>query len=411
MPGGVTVTSTDIAGNVASFTTGPINVDKMPPTIIASAKTADGRVYLAGTPTNQDVTVHFTCGTDAAPISFCTPDMTVTASGTVIGDARDMAGNTATTDFGPIIIDRVPPTILATVTVNGVPYTGSWTRGPVLVRFTCTDDQPGVVCPADVTLTTDQNAAVSGTARDAAGNTATATTVPIKIDSTRPVTTATLTGTLSGGAYLLSVTVGLAATDSGSGVALITYRLDGGALVVVTGPAASFVVNTAGSHTVTYHATDAAGNAEVDKTVTFTVLVRVRTVLAITSSPSLATGSKVSAKLTTDAGAPLGGQTVRFTAGAVTKTAVTNAAGTASVDLGLAPGAYKLTASFAGTSAYLPSDATQRIVVSSSCGDDKDRNKGGDGRNKGNTEKNNDNQCGPNQDGKDNKDKKGSDRR
>jgi hypothetical protein len=174
------------------------------------------------------------------------------------------------------------------------------------------------------------------------------------------------------------------------------------------GPAASFVVNTAGSHTVTYHATDAAGNAEVDKTVTFTVVVRARTVLAITSSPSVATGSKVSAKLTTDTGAPLGGQTVRFTAGAVTKTAVTNAAGTASVVLGLAPGAYTLTASFAGTSAYLPSDATQRIVVSSSCGDDKDRNNGGNGKDKGNSDKNNDNQCGPNQDGKDNK---GSDRR
>jgi hypothetical protein len=381
-----------------------------PPSISASL-TVGGSPY-GGALTNQPVTVTFACTHPAGAfaIQSCTSPITISSGDgsaqTRTGTAVTLSGLSTSITSAAILIDTVLPTITAQVTVGIVAYDGSWTRGPVLVHFICADNVAVASCTPDVTLTADQNATRTGTVLDTAGNTASVTTVPIKIDRTPPVTTATLTGSLSGGAYVLSATVGLAATDAASGVATITYRVEGGALVTVSGASASFVVNTGGSHTVTYHATDVAGNVEVDKTVTFTVVVRVRTVLAITSSPSVATGSKVSAKLTTDIGAPLGGQTVRFTAGAVTKTAVTNAAGTASVDLGLAPGAYTLTASFAGTSAYLPSDATQRIVVSTSCGDDNRNN--GDSRAKGNTDRNNDNQCGPNQDGKDNK---GSDRR
>jgi hypothetical protein len=159
-------------------------------------------------------------------------------------------------------------------------------------------------------------------------------------------------------------------------------------------------VNAGGSHAVTYHATDIAGNVEAEKTVSFSVVVRVRTALAITSSPLVATGSKLSARLVTDTGAPIAGETVRFTAGGVTKTAVTNAAGTASVDLGLAPGPYVLAAWYAGTSAYFPSDATaQRIVVSTACGDG-DRDNGGNGKDRG-SDNNHDNKCGQN--GRENK--------
>jgi len=364
---GVTVTATDLAGNTAQLTTGPIDIDKTAPTIDAAATTADGDPYLAGTPTNQNVTVHFVCGTDAAPVVSCGPDVTYTAAGssTATGSATDAAGNGASTSFGPVVIDRTPPTIVAAVTVGGLPYDGSWTQGPVLVHFTCADDRQLASCPPDQDLVADRNGSVSGTARDVAGNTATATTAPIRIDRTPPVTTATLTGTSAGPAtFLFAVSVGLASTDLGSGVFAISYSLDGATPRSVAGASATLVVDTPGVHHVVFHAVDAAGNVESDKTSTFSVIFRRHTSLAITSAPFLPTGTPVTARLVnTDAGVPVAGETVSFAANGVTRSAVTDATGVATVDLRLASGAYALTATYAGTPGYFPSADRQELVV------------------------------------------------
>ena len=52
----------------------------------------------------------------------------------------------------------------------------------------------------------------------------------IKVDRTAPVTTANVTGPLGApDTYLFTANVALAATDGGSGVAFITYRIDVGA--------------------------------------------------------------------------------------------------------------------------------------------------------------------------------------
>jgi len=65
------------------------------------------------------------------------------------------------------------------------------------------------------------------------------------------------------------VTVTLAAKDDddGSGVASISYSLDGGTATVVDGGSASIPLSE-GVTTITYHATDKAGNAEQPKTLT-----------------------------------------------------------------------------------------------------------------------------------------------
>jgi hypothetical protein len=379
-----------------------------PPSI--SVATTVGGVPYAGGLTNQPVTVTFTCTHTAGAfaIQSCTSPSTVSAgdgtASTFTGTAVSLSGLSSTATTGPIRVDTTAPSVTVAATTGTGAYSfGSWVNTDVLLTFTCTDASGTPACPAPVTISSSQPSGVTVTSKDIAGNVRTVTTGPIKIDRTPPVTTATLTGTQSGAAYTLSVKVGLAATDAASGVATITYRLDGGAPNTVSGAATSFVVNAGGSHAVTYHATDIAGNVEADKTVSFNLVIRVRTALAITSSPLVAPGSNVSAKLTTDTGAPVPGETVRFTAGAVTKTAVTNAAGTASVDLGLAPGAYTLRASYMGTSAYFPSDATaQTIVVSTACGDS-DRDNGGNRKDRGNNDNKNDNKCGQNQNGRDNK--------
>src|SRR5205085_11277286 len=49
----VTGTASDNAGNTASATVSGINIDKTPPVITATAKTADGASYTSGTWTNQ----------------------------------------------------------------------------------------------------------------------------------------------------------------------------------------------------------------------------------------------------------------------------------------------------------------------------------------------------------------------
>jgi photosystem II stability/assembly factor-like uncharacterized protein len=82
-------------------------------------------------------------------------------------------------------------------------------------------------------------------------------------DTVAPVTTVAVTGTAGfNGWYRSVVAVILTATDgeSGSGVAAIRYRLNGGALQTYTGP---FLIAAEGTSSVTAESVDVAGNVEV----------------------------------------------------------------------------------------------------------------------------------------------------
>ena len=65
-------TCTDLAGNTgtASYT---VKIDKTPPTITANAVRTDSTAYIAGTWTNQTVTVSFACGDALSGVPLC-PD-------------------------------------------------------------------------------------------------------------------------------------------------------------------------------------------------------------------------------------------------------------------------------------------------------------------------------------------------
>ncbi|ROP43959.1 copper binding plastocyanin/azurin family protein [Pseudokineococcus lusitanus] len=89
-------------------------------------------------------------------------------------------------------------------------------------------------------------------------------------DTTAPTVTAEVTGeTDADGAYLGSASVALTAEDTGSGVASVEYALDGGEYQAYSGPV---VVDEVGEHTMTYRATDVAGNVSEVGTTTFTVV-------------------------------------------------------------------------------------------------------------------------------------------
>ncbi|MER6690556.1 OmpL47-type beta-barrel domain-containing protein [Streptomyces minutiscleroticus] len=112
---------------------------------------------------------------------------------------------------------------------------------------------------------------------DKAGNTSAEKTVeftvaaPSSDDTTPPETSATVTGEKNAdGDYVSMATVTVSASDTGSGVNTIEYALGAsGAWQPYTAPV---MVHAAGDHTVRYRATDKAGNAAAEKSVSFTVV-------------------------------------------------------------------------------------------------------------------------------------------
>ncbi|MER7715510.1 family 16 glycoside hydrolase [Streptomyces flaveolus] len=114
-------------------------------------------------------------------------------------------------------------------------------------------------------------------ATDKAGNVAADKSVEFTVvaappqDTTAPVTGATVEGTKnSAGAYVGNAKVTVSATDEGgSGVTGIEYSLDAGPYLAYSAPV---VVDRAGAHTVTYRASDRAGNTSEPLSVSFTVV-------------------------------------------------------------------------------------------------------------------------------------------
>ncbi|HYC90232.1 MAG TPA: hypothetical protein VEO54_13535, partial [Thermoanaerobaculia bacterium] len=114
----------------------------------------------------------------------------------------------------------------------------------------------------DVTLTEGQNTIVVY-AEDAAGNRSTQTvTLSTSLDSIAPVTTATHTPAPNAAGWNnTAASLQLIATDGGSGVQDVRYSVDGGAAVLGT----SVAFTADGQYSVSYYATDKAGNVEAAK--------------------------------------------------------------------------------------------------------------------------------------------------
>lgn len=90
----------------------------------------------------------------------------------------------------------------------------------------------------------------------------------VSTDATAPTVTATVTPTPNAAGWnnTTPVTVGLSATDSGSGVASITYWIDSGTRTTVAAASTNVVVSGQGSRILSYYATDAVGNVSATLT-------------------------------------------------------------------------------------------------------------------------------------------------
>ncbi|WHY77212.1 PKD domain-containing protein [Neobacillus sp. WH10] len=102
---------------------------------------------------------------------------------------------------------------------------------------------------------------------DAAGNVGEAKAVEVKLDQTKPVTSATINPTVPTGTnswYTEPVQVTLHASDNESGVAETKYRINGGEWQKYTG---ELLISTDGKYIIEFSSTDLSGNTEEAKSV------------------------------------------------------------------------------------------------------------------------------------------------
>jgi hypothetical protein len=143
-------------------------------------------------------------------------------------------------------------------------------------------------------------------------------------DTTPPQVSAQVAGNKDpNGNYVDSATVTVSATDTDSGLASVEYSLDAQPYAAYTAPV---VVNQPGQHSVSYRATDKAGNTSAVGTVQFTVV----------SPPGDTTAPQVSASVTgnKDAGGNYVGSAT------VTISATDTESGVASVEYSLDQAAF-----------------------------------------------------------------------
>jgi len=281
--------------------------------------------------------------------------------------------------YGPLCYDTVAPSVAVSFTPS-TPTSGWYNKLPVTVTLAATD--PGGTGASGIAhvyygfnSATCNTGALSGCssygsplvfntqgvsslfsfAEDRAGNFSTLGLHPVLIDTTAPVTTTGLSGTLGTGAtyFTSAVTVVLKATDNLSGVQATYYSLDGAAQTIYGGP---FVIAAPGSHTLAVHSVDVAGNVEQTSTRNLTIESPTSTTLASSLNPSL---SGQSVTLTAHVVASLSGTpagTVTFKDGTTVLGTGTLAGGAASLTTNkLTPGTHSLTAYYEATANDLSS--------------------------------------------------------
>jgi hypothetical protein len=163
-----------------------IKRDATPPTVSSGAT---ARAPDSGEWFNKPVGVAFSATDATSGPAGCTggtysgPD---SASATVTGTCRDVAGNASTGSL-TLRYDATPPTVTASASRS--PDGNGWYREPLTVAFTAADGLSGVAsCDGPAVYRGPDTAAaeLAGTCRDHAGNAGPPAAVTIRYDSTPP---------------------------------------------------------------------------------------------------------------------------------------------------------------------------------------------------------------------------------
>ncbi len=280
---------TDFAGN-ASIISLSFTLDSVGPAItaIAPASGSDlthGVIDLTWTATDGDglgIASHWYRLDSLAGQNLISTasSQAVTLTGVTSGNhmlkvwAVDAVGNWGPTMTIAFTMDASPP--VTTADVTGTAGTNGWYTSPVSVTLTATDNTGVAKIQYRVGTTgawqdystalafdTDGIHVLQYNATDISGIVEVTKDLEIRVDTTMPATIMTVTGTPgTNGWYQSPIIIGLASSDAISGVAAIQYELDGSGWQNYTG---IFEVSTSGNHTLSYHATDMAGNLETAK--------------------------------------------------------------------------------------------------------------------------------------------------
>ena len=241
-------------------------------------------------------------GASAAPYSITWNSLTIT-NGThgIQARAQDVAGNQATSSSITVTVfnppDTTPPTVSLTAPVSGATVSNLVTlsatatdntggSGMSNVTFLVDGIAVGISSNAPYSIVWNSQAATNGThgiqarAQDMAGNQATSGNVTVTTRNPVPDTTppsVSLTSPVSGATISNLVSLSATASDNtgGSGMASVTFLVDGGAVGICTNAPYSLSWNSQlvlnGTHTIQAQAQDVAGNQTTSGGATVTV--------------------------------------------------------------------------------------------------------------------------------------------
>lgn len=191
---------------------------------------------------------------------------------------KDEAGNPSNIIYDSIILDTIAP--FTTSSISGATGSCGWYRSQVTVTLIPLDSGgsgisstsyringgPWQTYSSAFSVSNDGHNLVQYYSVDIAGNIENTNSIMIKIDTSAPVTTSSLSGTVGqNGWYTSSVTITLSPTDNspGSGIAHTSYRIDGTSQTY----SVPFSIDSEGQHTVLFYSLDIAGNIEIIKSI------------------------------------------------------------------------------------------------------------------------------------------------
>ncbi|MCL2503163.1 MAG: cell wall-binding repeat-containing protein [Coriobacteriia bacterium] len=301
--------ATDIAGNAEATQSVTFTVVPAPDvTSPVSDSDAAGSYDTSATITITAVDA-IVVGESSSGVGFITYSVNGSEPTTVAGDtaavtveecgdytleffATDIAGNAEATNTAtftvrdvtaPVSDTDVKPsyTTSATVTITATDEAGG--SGVDFITYSVNGSMPATVVgdTADVTVSVPDSLAHTYTleffATDIAGNAEATQSVTFTVNPA-PDVTAPMSSSDAKTGYTDSATITITATDmvvigeASSGIDFITYRVNGGPQIEVTGDTAEVIITEAGSYILEFWATDVAGNKEFPYNMaTFTV--------------------------------------------------------------------------------------------------------------------------------------------
>ncbi|MDQ2660676.1 MAG: family 78 glycoside hydrolase catalytic domain [Actinomycetota bacterium] len=268
------------------------------------AQTKEYDVFVNGQLVHQRLYEH-TGGLGTVAYQFVVDDVALTETGTVRirfqnnAFGRNYDASLADLWVLPVSADQLAPSVALEALAQGTRGQGGWFTGPVDVSLTASDERAGAVSSeyrvddgewtsyaAPFTIDEEGATVIEYRATDAAGNVSEPKQAVVRIDATAPVAVHTVSVDAVDGWLASGTTIDITATDAGSGVAAIEYRLGAGAWA----PYTSAVELPLGATVVEYRAHDIAGNGGAVTSAEFAVDGVAPSVTAERSSEPAASG-------------------------------------------------------------------------------------------------------------------------